>query len=109
MAEQIKIFISGKLAAIEPTVQYGIVGQQGIIDKFTATNTGDAEATFSVYLVPQGQEAGVANAVVSNCTIAPGEACLCPELIGQVIGNGESIVTSASAEVISIRCSGRLL
>jgi hypothetical protein len=105
----VKLFIPAKLAAVEPTVQYGVSGLQAIIDKFTATNTGDAEASLSVHIVPMGEEVGPANAVVSNCTIAAGEACLCPELVGQVIGDGESIVTSSSAEVIAIRCSGRLL
>lgn len=107
--EQRKLFIPAKTAETEPKIQYGISGQMGMIDLFTATNTGLEAATISVYIVPKGEEIGPQNAIVSYCTIAPGEACTCPELKGQIIGDGESIATQASADGVTIRCSGRLL
>lgn len=109
MSEQIKILIPAKLAEPEPRIQYGVVGQHAVIDKFTATNTTAEQITFSVHIVAKGQEIAPMNAVISNCDLAPGETCTCPEILGHLVGDGESIATSASAEGVSIRCSGRLI
>jgi hypothetical protein len=103
-----KVLIQPKLAEVTETVQYPTTPADAVktaIDKFTATNTGGANATLTVHLVPSGGAAGAANAFTK--TIAPGASWPFPELVGHVLEAGDAISTIASVATVSIRASGR--
>ena len=100
--------IPPKLAEAAGTPQYTAVNCKCIIDKFTATNISAANVTFTVFLVPSTGAAGAANTAISARAIAPGETYTCPELVGQVLESGGSIVTNAgTASALSINAAGR--
>ena len=107
MAVSSKVLIPSKLAEIAQTTQYTATNVKGIIDKFTATNTDTADATLSVNLVAASGTPGAGNLIVDTRTIAPGETYTCPELVGHNIELGGFISTATSANVITIRASGR--
>jgi len=103
-----KVLIPPKLAEIAETTQYPLLPGDAVktaIDKFTAVNTGAANATLTVYLIPGGGAAGPANAF--RKTIAPGGSWPFPDIVGHVLEPGDVIATLASAAGISIRASGR--
>ena len=108
MAVTVKNIIPAKQAENTQTTQYTATGCRTIIDKFTVTNTGAANVTFSINLVASGGSAGVSNVVLSAKNIVPGETYLCPELVGQVLEPGGFISTLAGAATsLTIRASGR--
>lgn len=107
MAVSSKVLIPSKLAEIAQTTQYTATGVKATIDKFTATNTSVNDATLSVNLVASGDTAGTGNLIVDTRTIAPGESYTCPELVGHNLDIGGFISTASSANVITIRASGR--
>ena len=79
-----------------------------VIDKFTVTNTGAANATISVNLVASGGTPGDNNLVTKARAIVPGETWSAPELVGQVLESGGYISTIASAAAtLTISASGR--
>lgn len=100
-----KVLIPPKLAETAETTQYTSDNCKTAIDKFTAVNTGGANATLTVHLVPSGGAAAVSNAIAK--TIAPGVTWAFPELVGHLLESGDVISTIASANTISIRASGR--
>lgn len=103
-----KVLIAPKLAEIAETLQYPLAATDSVktaIDKFTAVNTGAANATLTVHLVPSGGAASVTNAF--SKTLAPGASWPFPDVVGHVLEAGDSISTIASAATISIRASGR--
>ena len=108
MAVTVKNIIPAKQAENAQTTQYTATGCRTIIDKFTVTNTGAANVTFSVNLVASSGSAGAANLVLDEKNIVPGETYLCPELVGQVLEPGGFISTLAGAATsLTIRASGR--
>lgn len=101
-----KVLIAPKLAEIAETPQYTSDNCKTAIDKFTATNTSGANQTLTVHLVTAGgAAAGPINAITK--TISPGTTWPFPELVGHMLESGDVISTSASANTISIRASGR--
>lgn len=107
MAVSSKVLIPSKLAEIAQTTQYTATNVKATIDKFTATNTDTADATLSVNLVAASGTPGAGNLIVDTRTIAPGETYTCPELVGHNLEIGGFISTATSANVITIRASGR--
>jgi hypothetical protein len=103
-----KVLIQPKLAETTETKQYPLTPADGVktsIDKLTAVNTGSANVTITVHLVPFGESAGPANAFPK--TLAPGASWPFPDVVGHVLEVGDSISTIASAATVSIRASGR--
>ena len=100
--------IPAKDAETTQTTQYTAPdGTRAIIDKFTVTNTGAANATLSVNLVPLSGTVGADNLIVDARTIAVGECYTLPELVGHNLLPGGMISTIASAAGLTIMCSGR--
>ena len=79
-----------------------------VVDSFTVTNTGSADAAFSCNVVANGESPGADNLVLRERTITPNETYTCPELVGQTLGQGDYLSTLASAaDTLTIRASGR--
>lgn len=106
MTSAVKNLIPRKTAETSTTTQYTAINCVTRIDSFTATNTGAANATISVYLVAAGGSAGTSNQVVKEWGLAPSEAAMIPVLVGQVINPSGFIATIASAAGITISCNG---
>lgn len=108
MTVTVKVLVPAKTAENSQTTQYTASGVSAIIDKFTATNYIASAATISVNLVTQADSAGNQNLITKTKTLQPGEVYTFPELVGQVLGNGDFISTIAgTASAINIRVSGR--
>jgi hypothetical protein len=108
MAVLTKVLIPAKTAEGTQTVQYTATNVTTIIDKFTATNYDTAARTISVNLVAASGSAGNDNLIVKTKTLQPSETYTFPELVGQVLSNGNFISTIASTGTsINIRASGR--
>ena len=108
MAVSTKVLIAAKTAENVQTSQYTAVNVTTIIDKFTATNYSGTAATISVNLVTALGSAGNDNLIVKTKTLQPSETYTFPELVGQVIANGDFISTIVgTASAINIRASGR--
>lgn len=107
MAVTVKTLVPPKLAEIAQTTQYTAVNCKAVIDKFTATNTSASNETISVNLVTSGEAAGTANLITDTRAIAPDETYTFPELVGQVLEPSSFISTASSANVLTIRVSGR--
>lgn len=104
----VKTLIPSKVAETATTKQYTATKCRTIIDKFTATNNGTDNATFSAYLVAGGAVFGDGNKIIDERGIAPGETYTCPELVGHALEPEAFISTVASASsTITIRASGR--
>lgn len=108
MAITVANIIPRKQAEASETVQYTVSSGTTIIDKFTVTNTSAATVSFSCYLPASGDTFIASNKVLDNQLIAPDETYTCPELVGQVLANGGTIVTIAGAvTALTISASGR--
>lgn len=108
MTVTVKNLIPAKQAEAAQTTQYTAANNKAIIDKFTVTNTTGANAVISVNLVKTGGSAAVGNRILSLRAVAPGEAYLCPEIVGQVLESGDFISTLAgTAAALTISASGR--
>lgn len=105
----VKVLVQPLQLAVAGTTQYTVpTGTRTIIDKATVTNTDTSNRTFSVNLVTSGGSASNANLVIDTRAVVPDETYLCPELVGQVLGPGDFISTSASAATaLTLRISGR--
>ena len=100
--------IPPKQAEIAQTTQYTSLNCKTVIDKFTVTNTGSANAVITVNLVPKDAAPTDANTMLKSRAIAPGETYTCPELVGQVLEPGGYISTLAgAASVLTINSAGR--
>ena len=107
MALTLKNIIYRKTAEATNTIQYTSNGVTTVIDKFTATNTSSSNAFLSVYLPNPGSSVSDSSLILNTRTIAPRETYSCPELVGQVIPDGGTIVTLAgTANAITISASG---
>lgn len=98
--------IEAKVAEVAQTTQYTSTAVKTIIDKFTANNTTGGNITLAVNLVASGGAAATANLVV-NKTILAGQCYTFPELVGQVLEEGDFISTLAGGLGLTIRASGR--
>lgn len=108
MTVTVRVLVPAKYAENAQTTQYTANGVTTIIDKFTATNINSAAATISVNLVTTAGAAGNTNLITKTKTLQPSEVYTFPELVGQVLGNGDFISTIAgTASAINIRVSGR--
>lgn len=108
MAVYVKTLVEAKTVEAAQTTQYTATGVTTIIDKFTATNYNTAAATISVNLVASGGSAGNTNIITKTKTLQPAEVYTFPELVGQVLVNGDFISTIAgTASAINMRVSGR--
>ena len=91
--------IQRQLAETSATIKYTATGVSTTIDKFTVTNVGPANTLITVYL-PNANSAGnplASNTVINARSIGIRETYSCPELVGQVIPDGATIVTAASS------------
>lgn len=103
-----RVLVPAKLAENSQTTQYTANGVTALIDKFTATNVSASAATISVNLVTNAGSAGNTNLITKTKTLQASEVYTFPELVGQVLGNGDFISTIAgTASAINIRVSGR--
>jgi hypothetical protein len=108
MTVTVRVLVPAKDAANTQTTQYTANGVTTIIDKFTATNYSASAATISVNLVTNAGSAGNTNLITKTKTLQASEVYTFPELVGQVLGNGDFISTIAgTASAINIRVSGR--
>ena len=108
MTVTVKVLVPAKTVENTQTTQYTASGVTTIIDKFTATNYSASAATISVNLVTSSGSAGNSNLITKTKTLQPAEVYTFPELVGQVLGNGDFISTIAgTASAINMRVSGR--
>ena len=108
MTITVNVLIPAKFAENTQTTQYTSNGVKTIIDKFTATNISGSVATISVNLVSLAGSAGNSNLITKTKTLQPTETYTFPEIVGQVLGQGDFISTIAgTASAINIRASGR--
>jgi len=108
MTVLVKVLVPAKTVEATQTTQYTATNATAIIDKFTATNYSGAAATLSVNLVTSSYSAGNDNLITKTKTLQPAEVYTFPELVGQVLGNGDFISTIAgTASSINMRVSGR--
>jgi hypothetical protein len=108
MTVTVKVLVPGKTVENTQTTQYTASNVTTIIDKFTATNYSATAATISVNLVTSSGSAGNINLITKTKTLQPAEVYTFPELVGQVLGNGDFISTIAgTASAINMRVSGR--
>jgi len=104
----VKNIVPGKTVENTQTTQYTATNVTAIIDKFTATNYSATAATISVNLVTTAGSAGNDNLITKTKTLQPSEVYTFPELVGQVLNNGDFISTIAgTASAINMRVSGR--
>ena len=104
----VKNIVPGKTVEATQTTQYTANNVTTIIDKFTATNYSATAATISVNLVTTAGSAGNINLITKTKTLQPSEVYTFPELVGQVLNNGDFISTIAgTASAINMRVSGR--
>lgn len=109
MTVTVRVLVQPVQLATGATTHYTVpAGTRCIIDKATVTNTDTANRTFSLNLVPSSGSPGNANLVIDTRAVVPDETYLCPELVGQVLGPGDFISTTASAATaLTLRISGR--
>lgn len=101
-----KALFEAKFAEAADTPQYTAVNCKTSIDKLTATNTGAANETLTLNVIPSGGAVAASNAITVQ--IAPGKTWPFPETIGHILEAGDAISTKAStANKIWIRGSGR--
>lgn len=102
------VIIAPKQLENTQTTQYTSTSVKTLIDKATLTNTTASAVTVSVNLVTSGDTAADSNLVLDEKTILPGETYRCPELVGQLLGEGDFISTLAgTASAVTARFSGR--
>jgi hypothetical protein len=104
----VNVLIPAKIAENTQQTQYTSNNVKTIIDKFTATNFSASAATISVNLVTTAGAAGNSNIITKTKTLQPSEVYTFPEIVGQVLNNGDFISTIAgTAAAVNIRASGR--
>ena len=104
----VNVLIPAKIAEATQTTQYTSNGLKTIIDKFTATNYSASAATISINLVTSAGTSGNNNLITKTKTLQPSEVYTFPEIVGQVLNDGDFISTIAgTATAINIRASGR--
>ena len=108
MTITVKTLIGPKYAEAATTIEYTASNVKTLVDKFTVTNTGAADATLSVYFVPGSGSAGNSNLILDARAVAPGETYTCPEIVGHLVAKDYSIQVEASvASTLVVLASGR--
>lgn len=108
MAVTVKTLVPAKFIGALQVGQYTATGVVAIIDRVTATNVSGAATTLSINLVASGGTPSGANNLLYPKVIQPGESYSCPEISGQVLNNGTSLVTQAGIDsAITMAVSGR--
>jgi len=108
MTVTVKALIGPKYAEASTTIEYTASNVKALVDKFTVTNTGAADATLSVYFVPSSGSSGNSNLILDARAVAPGETYICPEIVGHLVAKDYSIQVEASvASMLVIMASGR--
>lgn len=108
-------FVPAKFVEDSQTAQYTVSAPEAnsvraIIDSAVVTNVGSSAALFSCNLVTNTGSAGNSNLFIDEQRIEPGESYLCPEIISQVLEDGDFISTLSSlSNALSLRISGRLI
>ena len=103
-----KTLVPAKFAETAQTTQYTATNVTTIIDKFTATNISGSTATISINLVTATYSPDSSNLIVKAKSLEASETYIFPELVGQILGSGAFISTTAStASAINMRVSGR--
>lgn len=96
MATRITNIIGRQHLAQSPVTLYTARNVVTIVDKLTLTNTSNIGQAVTIYLPNSGGAFGNNNAVLFQRAIAPTETYQCPEIVGQVILAGGTLVASAS-------------
>ena len=108
MSVTAKVLVPSKTVENSQTTQYTADKVTTIIDKFTMTNYSASTVKVSVNLVKSGTSAGNASLIVKEKVLAASETYTFPELIGQILNNGDFISTlSDTASAVNMRVSGR--
>ena len=108
MTVTVKTLIGPKYAEAATTIEYTASNVKALVDKFTVTNTGAADATLSVYFVSSDAAVGDSNLILNERGVAPGETYTCPEIVGHLVAKDYSIQVLASvASTLVIMASGR--
>lgn len=115
MTTEVLNIIPSKYAEATQAAQFTVSAPQNQtvkvpIDVFTVSNTSASPVVFSCHLVNAGGNADDSNKVLPPVEVQPGETYLCPELVGQVLEDGQFISTlCGTANALVIRASGRLI
>lgn len=108
MATSPRKLVPAQQLTISNATYYTATNVYTLIDSALLCNTTGGAVTATIDLVDSGGSAGVTERVISARSIAAGETYLCPELVGQILGPGDTIQGLAgSATSITIRISGR--
>jgi len=107
MAITIENIISRRTLETAATIQYTATGVTTVIDKMTVTNVSGSNTFINIYLPNPGSNPDASNLVLSNRTLGANETYSCPELVGQVILSGGTIVTQVgSVNALTMSASG---
>jgi hypothetical protein len=103
-----KSFADGVLLTGTAQLLYTVdTGLKGTIEKATFSNSDPAAQSVTLYLIPSGGSAGVANQVEITKTILPGESWSSPHAAGHLLEAGGTIKTTVSKDdVIGCRITG---
>lgn len=108
MAVTVKKLISAQQLTAANATYYTATNCKTIIDKCTVTNTTAGAITLTLDIVDSGGTAGVTERMISAKSIAAGETYTCPEMVGHILNDGDTIQGLASAATsLTIRASGR--
>ena len=108
MAITFKNLIPGKYLENTQSAQYTSNAAITIIDKASITNVTSSNATFNINIVPSVGVVSNENLIIQEKVVTPSETYLLPELVGQILNEGDFISTLSSAvDTLSIRISGR--
>jgi len=103
-----KALVPAKFMSDTLSTEYGATSLRAIVDKSTVTNTGSANCAFSAHVVPVGGTPDTSNVFVRARVVVPGETYMCPELVGQYLDPGTSLVFGADlTSTLNLRVSGR--
>jgi hypothetical protein len=76
-----------------------------IVKEVVMCNTSSSAATVTVYLVPTGNSAAAANAIISSFTVQPNATAV--QAFSQVMNNGDFLAASqGTASAITVTVSG---
>jgi len=79
-----------------------------VIDSCSVTNTSGLPVAINIYLTVGGDALANNYKIVSNRSILSHETYNCPEMVGQIIGGGDLIITTAgTTNVLTVAITGR--
>jgi len=103
------VFIQSKYAQVAVSQEYiNLESFPIIVDKMVFKNNDVNNWTFTVNIVPAGGSPDNSNQFI-NRLLNAGASDLCPEIIGQDLGLGDSIwVSTTTAATVAMKCTGRV-